>query len=144
MPDVEFMGVEGGYDSQIKDTSIHNIKYVPNTPHIQELYEQTRILLVPSAEESWGRVAVEAMSSGIPVLANPTPGLREACGQAGIFVERENIAQWVNEIRKLLTDKHYYKKTSDTCFRRAQELYPEKQLKNLAVWLEDIEWTDEQ
>ena len=142
MPDVEFMGVEGGYDSQIKDTSISNIKYVPNTPKIQDIYIQTRILLVPSAEESWGRVAVEAMSSGIPVLANPTPGLREACGYAGIFIERENIAEWVTQIRKLLRDQSYYKKVGAGCFARAQELTPDKQLNKLGLWLEDIEWTD--
>jgi glycosyltransferase involved in cell wall biosynthesis len=142
MPDVEFMGVTGGYDNQIKDTSIANIKYVPNTPRIQEIYEQTKILLVPSAEESWGRVAVEAMSSGIPVLANPTPGLREACSYAGIFVERENISEWVTQIRKLLMEKAYYKKVSESSFARAQELHPEKQLNKLGLWLEDIEWSE--
>jgi glycosyltransferase involved in cell wall biosynthesis len=100
----------------------------------------TKILLVPSQEESWGRVAVEAMSSGIPVISNPTPGLREACGEAGIYIDRENIAEWVQMINRLLEEPNFYKQKADACFKRAQELQPEPQLKKLAVWLEDIHW----
>ncbi len=142
MPDVEFLGVEGGYDIQIKDTSIQNIQYIPNTPVIQNVYKKTKILLVPSQEESWGRVAIEAMSSGIPVIANPTPGLREACGYGGIFVERTNVDEWVRVIRKLLTEQSYYKQMSKAAFSRAQELYPDPQLNKFASWLSDIEWTE--
>ena len=141
MPDVLFLGVEGGYDIQIRDRSVKNIRYEANTPHIQDIYQLTKILLVPSKEESWGRVAVEAMSSGIPVLANPTPGLREACGPAGIFVDRANVAEWVRMIRKLLSDQGYYKKVSEASFERSRQLYPEPQLAKLSMWLQDISWS---
>jgi glycosyltransferase involved in cell wall biosynthesis len=140
MPNVEFLGVKGGYDSQIIDQRIPNITYVPNTPHIQEIYSKSQIILMPSKEESWGRVAVEAMSSGIPVIANSTPGLREACSYAGLFVERENIKDWVNLIYRLKTDQAYYKKQSDLAFKRAQELDPTPQLQQFSTWIQEIEW----
>ena len=140
MPDVQFLGVGGGYDNQIRDYSVSNIHYIPNTPTIKDVYSMTKILLVPSQEESWGRVAVEAMSSGIPVISNPTPGLREACGEAGIYIDRENIAEWVQMINQLLEQPNFYKQKADACFKRAQQLQPEPQLKKLAVWLEDIHW----
>lgn len=140
MPDVEFLAVKGGYDSQIIDDRIPNITYVPNTPHIQEIYAKTQIILMPSKEESWGRVAVEAMSSGIPVIANSTPGLREACSYAGLFVERDNITDWANLIYRLKTDQAYYKKQSDLAFKRAQELEPTPQLQQFASWIQEIEW----
>ena len=41
---------------------------------------------MPSQEETWGRVAIEAISSGIPVIANPTEGLREALDYCGIYI----------------------------------------------------------
>jgi glycosyltransferase involved in cell wall biosynthesis len=140
MPNIEFLGVKGGYDIQIIDERIPNIKYVPNTPKIKEIYEKSQIILMPSKEESWGRVAVEAMSSGIPVIAHPTPGLKEACSYAGLFADRNNISEWVNLIYRLKTDAGFYKKQSDLAFKRAQELDPTPQLQNLSTWLQEIQW----
>jgi glycosyltransferase involved in cell wall biosynthesis len=140
MPNVEFLAVKGGYDTQIIDDRVPNITYVPNTPYIQEIYAKSQIILMPSKEESWGRVAVEAMSSGIPVIAHPTPGLKEACSYAGLFADRNNISEWVNLIYRLKTDAGFYKKQSDLAFKRAQELDPTPQLQNLSTWLQEIQW----
>ncbi len=139
MPDFKFLGVKGAYDKQFTNT-LPNILYIENTPNIKEIYGKTSIVLMPSKYESWGRVAVEAMSSGIPVIAHPTPGLLESCGEAGIFCDRNDTAAWVNEIRKLKSDKAYYEKYSALCKRRAQELNPDSQLIALSNWLDKIEW----
>lgn len=144
MPDVQFLGVEGSYNSQIKNNTIKNIRYMKNTPKIQEIYSMTKILLIPSQEESWGRVAIEAMSSSIPVIANPTPGLREACGDAGLFADRENISEWVRIIRELMSNPTYYKKIGDASFTRAKQLDPEIQLSNFAMWSQEIKWHNSQ
>jgi glycosyltransferase involved in cell wall biosynthesis len=138
MPDIKFLGVIGAYGNQVVDKSVSNITYVPSTSDIKTIYEKTDILLVPSKKESWGRVAVEAMSSGIPVVANPTDGLKEALGRAGIFVDRENIDGWVAAIRKLKTNRTYYRSMSQLGSKRAQELEPEPQLAKFDSWLEEI------
>jgi len=140
MPGVDFLGVVGGYDNQIKDTSVKNIRYMKNTPNIKEVYGITEILIIPSRQESWGRVAVEAMSSGIPIIANPTPGLKEACGSAGLYANYDNISEWVSIIRELKMNPMLYKKKSSECFARAQELEPTYQLLKLSLWLDQIEW----
>jgi glycosyltransferase involved in cell wall biosynthesis len=140
MPDVQFMGVGGGYDTQIRDEKLKNITYVNNTPEIKEIYKETDILLVPSRQESWGRVAIEAISSGIPVIANPTPGLREALDYCGIYISRDEIDEYVKMIRKLKTDENYYKKVSTLSVKRSRELDPEPQLKLLDQWLSKIEY----
>lgn len=141
MPDIKFMGVKGGYDKQILNIHLKNINYVENTSFIKSAYAKTDILLVPSKEESWGRVAVEAMSSGIPVIAHPTPGLLESCGDAGIFCDRDDPDAWVAAIRRLKTDADYYKSVSDLCKKRAKELDPTPQLKEMSLWLETLKWT---
>jgi glycosyltransferase involved in cell wall biosynthesis len=142
MPDVKFMGVVGAYNQQIIDKRVPNIKYVPSTPYIKDIYAKTGIILLPSKEESWGRVAVEAMSSGIPVIANPAPGLVESCKGAGILCDRKDIDAWVREIRKLKTDKEYYKMKSDECLARAKELDPEPQLNEMANWISGLKWIE--
>jgi len=142
MPDIQFLGVKGGYDGQIIKEGLPNLTYMENTSYIQSIYAKTDILLVPSREESWGRVAVEAMSSGIPVIAHPTPGLLESCGSAGIFCDRNDTAAWVREIRRLKEDKALREKVSEKCLERAKELDPKKQLDQMARWLSSLKWLD--
>ena len=142
MPDIQFMGVNGGYEGQIENRKLKNIEYAENTAYIKGVYEKTGILLVPSKEESWGRVAIEAMSSGIPVIASPTPGLLESCGSAGIFCNRDDTAAWVREIRKLKTDPAYYKERSAACLQRAKDLDPTPQLEAMSNWLLKLKWRD--
>jgi glycosyltransferase involved in cell wall biosynthesis len=138
MPDIEFLGVEGAYNTQIKDKNIKNITYLPSTPNIESIYEQTDIIIMPSKQETWGRVAIEAISSGIPVIANPTEGLREALDYCGIYVSYTDIKGWVDTIRKLKTDEAYYKKISEVSIKRSRELEPTLQLKAMEEWLQKI------
>lgn len=123
LPEYKFLGVEGGYGGQERDFSLNNMTYISNTPRIkEEVYAKSDIVLMPSKYESFGRVAVEAMCSGIPVICHDTPGLREACGDAGIFEDRNNIAGWVEKIKELKTNKKYYKSISDKCTEQAEKI----------------------
>jgi len=130
MPDVKFMGVKGGYGYQEIDENIKNIRYVENTPDISSIYAKTKILIMPSKYESFGRTALEAMINGIPVIASPTEGLKENLGEAGIFVNHEDIEGWKSAIRKLLDDKDYYEEMSKKCLERADE-FEKKYLKEI-------------
>ena len=142
MPDIKFMGVKGAYSKQHTSPNTPNLIYVPQTSYIKSIYEQTDILLMPSKEESWGRTAIEAMSSGIPVIAHPTPGLLESCGSAGIYCNRKSPDDWVREIRRLKTDTEYYKSVSEICKERAIYLDPTSKLKELGRWLKTLKWQD--
>lgn len=125
MQDTKFLGVKGGYGEQeLLDVDLPNVTILDNTPDIKSIYSQSRIVLMPSAYESWGRVAIEAAASGIPVIASPTPGLRESLGDAGIFVDREDIAGFVEEIKKL-DDPTYYAQQSKKMKARSKEIHKE-------------------
>ncbi len=93
MPKRQFMGVIGSYDDgglmpQIVNDlrALPNVKIIDHGDNVKAIYAQTRILLVPSRYESWGRVATEAMINGIPIIACPTKGLQENCKGGAIFV----------------------------------------------------------
>jgi len=121
MPDKKFIGVKGGYGEQYIDESVKNVTILENTKEIRDVYKKARIVLMPSSYESWGRVACEAIASGIPVIAQATPGLKESLSDAGLFCDRDCISEWVSMIRKL-DDEKVYKKVSDKCKQRAIEL----------------------
>jgi len=135
MTDRTFLGVRGGYAKQrILTPTPPNVKVVENNPNIRAVYGETRILLMPSAYESWGRCAIEAAASGIPTIAHPTPGLKEALGNAGIFVDRNDIAGWVEAIRNL-DNERVYKQRSKMALERSAQLHPDRDIDRIEVEL---------
>jgi glycosyltransferase involved in cell wall biosynthesis len=144
MPDVNFLGIRGGYGKQVIAAPCpSNLRYELNTLDIQDVYARTKILIMPSKIETWGRTAVEAMSSGIPVVANTTEGLVESLGPAGVFCARDDLNAWITTIRSLLTDADMYKKVSTTCRARAVELDPVGDLDTFERYIRGIVRTRE-
>lgn len=125
-PDREFLAVKGGYGRQ-RPPSRPNVTVHPTVEDMRAIWSQTRVLLMPSERETWGRVAIEAMCSGIPVIAHPTPGLLESLGDAGIFVDRMNLNGWRSALRSL-DDPDAYEERSRACRERAHELNTERDL----------------
>lgn len=124
-PEKKFIGVKGGYGKQIMhEKDLPNVTILENTTEIQEIYKKARIVIMPSSYESWGRVAMEAACSGIPVIASPMPGLKESLDYAGVFAEHDNVAEWVDAIR-LLDDKETYDKYSKLTKQRSKEVAAE-------------------
>jgi len=136
LPEIEFLGIIGGYRKQITDNTLPNLKYTQHTTQIKDVYAQTWVLIMPSKEETWGRTAVEAMSSGIPVVVSPTPGLRECCGDAAMYCNRNDLDAWVTTLRKLKSDQGFYNKRSVVALERARALDPRPDFKRMEKWIE--------
>lgn len=142
LPHIKFLGVKGSYSEPVKIGQITdqppNVTVIDKQVDIRPIYRKTKILLMPSKYESWGRTATEAMCSGIPVIVTDTPGLTENCSFAGIFVtDRDDIDQWVNSINKLYNEKTY-RKYSQKCIKRSRELDPTSELDALERWVTNI------
>lgn len=128
LPEQRFLGVRGSYGGQDVPRVIpSNACVIENTPNVvRDVYRHTRVLLVPSHYESWGRVAVEAMASGIPVIAHPTPGLQEALtspelGGCALFVDAADTAGWIEALQQL-DDPSIYDEWSKRSLARSAEL----------------------
>jgi len=137
MPDRKFLAVRGGYGEQ-QPPDLHNVQVLDHMDGHRmrdEVYARTRILLMPSDYESWGRVGVEAMTSGIPVIAHPTDGLTESLGRAGIFHDRDDIDAWQQAIEQL-DDAAAYRAVSRRAKARAKALDPGA---DLAAWCATVE-----
>lgn len=154
LPEYDFLQVKGAYgeqflaqdynkgarvnlDNSATETGIGSLPNVEVWEHqedIRDVYKQTRILLMPSLYESWGKVATEAMMSGIPVICTPTFGLKENCGENGIFVERDNIDGWVMAIKKL-SGKKEYEKASAYAKKQSRSHNSKQQLSEMNQWL---------
>lgn len=102
LPALPFLGVTGGHGPQVLHTGTANLQIIPQTSDMRrDVWARTRVLLMPSVYESYGMAGVEALATGIPVIAHPTPGLREALGDAAVFLDREDTTAWAAAIRQL-------------------------------------------
>lgn len=138
-PDRDFLGVLGAYGTQhIPDPLPANLEVIDNTPNVvDDVYARTRVLLVPSAYESFGRVTLEAGASAIPVIAHPTAGLVEACGDAALWARREHPEEWVAAL-ELLDNPSFYADRGDAMRRRLADFVPTFELDTLAQELERL------
>jgi glycosyltransferase involved in cell wall biosynthesis len=124
-PDIPLLLVEGRGTSDalarlpVDLSSLTNLNRMANTPDPRDFYRVSGAVLMPSLwRESLGRVAVEAMANGIPVLASDRGALPETLGDAGfVFTipERctpssdavptaQEVAPWVAVIERLWDD----------------------------------------
>lgn len=65
---------------------------------LHHVYRSADVYVTPAYAESFAHPLVEAMSSGLPVVASDLPVHREICGDAGMYFERfspEGLAQRV-------------------------------------------------
>lgn len=137
MPDQQFLAVRGAYGEQILPDlpNVEVLDHVDGADMRARVYARTRVLLMPSSYESWGRAGVEALASGIPVVAHPTPGLCESLGEAGVFVDRSDVDGYEAVLRKLLTPAEY-RLASKRAKARSAELDPSAEL---AAWCDAVE-----
>ena len=137
MPDQQFLAVKGAYGEQILPDmpNVEIVEHVAGEDMRERVFARTKVLLMPSSYESWGRAGVEALASGIPVVAHPTEGLCESLGEAGIFVDRNEVAGYEAVLRKLLTTAEY-RLASKRAKARSVELDPAA---DLAAWCSAVE-----
>lgn len=125
-PHLRFLAVEGGYGQQMRPRRKHqNVTWQPQTPNMRDdVYARSRVVIVPSEYESFGRVAVEAAASGAVVVCSTTSGLKEAMGAAGLYADHRDTDAWVHWI-DALTDREVYETAQRHQAARAVELAAE-------------------
>ncbi|MER7726968.1 glycosyltransferase family 4 protein [Streptomyces sp. NPDC096323] len=139
MPQWNFLGIQGAYGQQVMPPprlpNCEVLESVPGQQMREHVYARSRVVLMPSLYESWGRVAIEAFASGIPVIAHPTPGLVEALGEAGIFAYRDDATAWIDALTSL-KDSGIWAHASQRALARSKEL---SEVDDLDLWCRAIE-----
>lgn len=103
-------------------------QFLGTVPHrrIHRVFRKADLFICPSQKhESFGLVNVEAMSSGLPVVATKNGGIKEVIehGRSGLLIKQYTKPQaFADAIRSLITNKSLYLKMK----REARQLALEK------------------
>lgn len=120
-PDLNFLVVGGGYGIEPPNiTDPLNLTLLPHGTRMSDVWRETRILVMPSKDESWGMVAVEAMANGIPVIGSTALGLAECLGPNNPGVDIKDFDGWVDRLRAVDAD---WGEHSMLAVRRSAELH---------------------
>jgi glycosyltransferase involved in cell wall biosynthesis len=98
-PDINFAAL-GGWGTTGADratlASIPNVTMLEPVSHIEQVLEQTSVLLMPSLwYEGFGLIVMEAMLRGIPVISSDSGGLAEAKQGTGFVIPVQPIRQYL-------------------------------------------------
>jgi glycosyltransferase involved in cell wall biosynthesis len=124
-PEIPLLVVEGRTgalglaDAGLDLSGLTNLHRMANTPDPRDFYRVSRAVLMPSLWcESLGRVAMEALANGLPVLASDRGALPETLGEAGFVFTlparctpqgravptAREVAPWVAVVERLWDD----------------------------------------
>jgi len=102
---------------------------LPKSPaELAQFYRGARVLAVPSVwPETFGVVAAEAMSHGVPVVASRIGALQETVidGETGLLAEPGNAADLAHKLSRVWADPDLSRRLGRNARRRAEEEFSE-------------------
>ena len=120
-------GPEYGRTRELVDTlglSDH-VRYVGVVDDVAPLLAAADLLLLPSETESFGLVALEAMASGVPVVASDVGGLPEVVqhGETGFLAPVGDVDAMAGYCLRILSDPADRRRFGEAARQRASEKF---------------------
>ncbi len=120
-PDKSSCKYISGLKQEMKRAHADWLGHVPRRWLPGVLREHDVALVLSRSREPFGLVVLEAMASGLVVVASPHGGLSEACGGAGIFADPENKSGLQQKLEKLCKDRAELWKWRQCSMQRAMQ-----------------------
>lgn len=98
------------------------------------------VFLLPSLNEGMGRVLVEAMAHGIPIVASDVGGIPDLVthGKNGFLVPPKNPEELAKHIQILIEEEEKRRKMGEAGEKIAQRYSHERMVKNIASLYEEL------
>ncbi len=100
-----------------------------------EWFNNSRVFIFPSKNETFGIVPLEAMACGLPVVCSDIPALRESTGRNAILIPPEDLDSWIEAVTKILSDEELRKELSKKGIEWAKRFTWEKKAEEYAKGL---------
>ncbi len=98
------------------------VRFTGPVPYVDvpRLYADSDLFVFPSITESFGHPLVEAMATGLPVLASDIPLCREICGEAALYFNPFDAQDLAEKIVRLQREPHLRLQLGEAGRKRAE------------------------
>lgn len=110
-----------GFPGNIKMPGVKLITDPQPQEKIAEYMQHARAFLLPSVRESFGLPLIEAMACGTPVITSYGSACEEIASGHGILCHHEDISEWREAVRKLMTDDALFAELSEKSLQRSKD-----------------------
>lgn len=102
------------------------VRISPKVEDVRDAYAQCDVVFLPSLEESFGRVAAEAMLNGLPVVASDLEAVRDLVGdeQAGLLFTPGDVEEAGAAIRRFVASADLRREMGARGVARARAFEP--------------------
>ncbi|HYE72551.1 MAG TPA: glycosyltransferase, partial [Blastocatellia bacterium] len=100
---------------------------------LPEIYRSSDIFVFPSYTESFGLPLVEAMASGLPIVASDVPVNRELCGDAAIYFSVFDAEDCARAIQLIAEDSGLRCRLREASLKRAKDFTWERHTADLVA-----------
>ena len=119
------------FPNQLKSARLKDcVRIIDSLPHekFPDYMNLFDILVLPSEttkvwKEQFGRVMIETMACGIPVIGSSSGAIPEVVGNAGLIFEEKNADDLAENIKLLMKDETLRKDLSNKSLQRVKETY---------------------
>ena len=103
------------------------VAFLGSFPRIEELLAVSDLLLLPSSQESFGLAALEAMASGVPVVASRIGGIPEVVrhGETGFLCDVTDVPAMARASLAILEDPELHERMRRAARERAVSAFSE-------------------
>ena len=117
-----------------KELNLKNVVFLKNQPHdiLRKLYSIADVSLIPSRNEAFGLVVIEALACGAPVIGTNSGGIPDIITkEVGMLIEEENYEELASKIKDILNQKVKFDR--NTCANYAKEKYSQDNFTSILV-----------
>lgn len=101
------------------------------------------VMVLPSKstrfwKEQYGRVLVEAMAAGVPLIGSTSGAIPEVIGDAGLIFEEQNSRDLTAQLMKILDDPSLLPKFADAGEKRSHIFSSEQFADNIHAYIQEL------